>query len=227
MSAILVQFGDTLLDYLPLGVYAAGESNPQEKAMHTAVYIRVSTVGQNEAGQRAEISKWLDGNAVDRSKVRYYVDRESGDTMNRPEFERLQRDIFNGLIHTVVVWKLDRLSRKLQDGLNVLCDWCDRKLRVVSVTQMIDFNGTVGKMIAAVLLGIAEMEQQTRRERQSAGIKVAKERGVYKGRRKGAVKKGVDTHRAVELRSKGATYEEIAKALGVSISSVQRYLKAG
>lgn len=193
--------------------------------MHTAVYIRVSTVGQNEAGQKAEIDKWLNGNSVDRSKVRYYVDRESGDTMNRPEFERMQRDIFNGLIHTVVVWKLDRLSRKLQDGLNVLCEWCDRKLRVVSVTQMIDFNGTVGKMIAAVLLGIAEMEQQTRRERQASGIAVAKERGVYTGRHKGAVKKGVDPRRAAELRAKGATYEEIAKALGVSVSSVQRYLK--
>lgn len=194
--------------------------------MHTAIYIRVSTVGQNEAGQKAEIDKWLSGNSVDRSKVRYYVDRESGDTMNRPEFERLQRDIFNGLIHTVVVWKLDRLSRKLQDGLNVLCDWCDRKLRVVSVTQMIDFNGTVGKMIAAVLLGISEMEQQTRRERQAAGIAVAKERGIYTGRKKGATKKGIDTSRAAELRAKGATQDEIAQALGVSVSSVRRYLNA-
>jgi DNA invertase Pin-like site-specific DNA recombinase len=34
-----------------------------------------------------------------------------------------------------VVYKLDRLSRKLRDGINVLCDWCERGLRVVSVTQ--------------------------------------------------------------------------------------------
>ena len=74
----------------------------------------------------------------------------------------------------------------------MLCDWCDRKLRVVSVTQMIDFGGTVGKMIAAILLGIGEMEQETRRERQAAGIAVAKERGIYTGRPKGAVKAGVD-----------------------------------
>ena len=191
----------------------------------TAIYIRVSTIGQNESGQKREIDKWLNGNSVDRSKVRYYVDRESGDTMDRPEFERLQRDIFNGLIHTVVVWKLDRLSRRLQDGLNVLCDWCDRKLRVVSITQMIDFNGTVGKMIAAVLLGIGEMEQEVRRERQAAGIAAAKERGVYTGRPKGAVKSGVDPSRATQLRQQGLTHEEIAKSLGVSVSSVRRYLK--
>ena len=63
----------------------------------------------------------------------------------------------------MVLWKLDRLSRNLRDGLNVLIDWCDRGLRVVSTTQQIDFNGSLGKMLAAVLLGVAEMEQETRR----------------------------------------------------------------
>ena len=81
-------------------------------------------------------------------------------------FERLQRSIFNGQVKTVVIWKLDRLSRKMRDGINVLCEWCDRGVRVVSVTQQIDLSGTVGKMIAAVLLGVAEMEQETRRERE-------------------------------------------------------------
>lgn len=191
----------------------------------TAIYVRVSTASQNEASQKREIESWLNGNSVDRSKVKWYIDTACGDNLCRPEFEKLQRDIFNGLIGTIVVWKLDRLSRSLRDGLNVLCEWCDRKLRVVSVTQMIDFNGTLGKMIAAVLLGVAEMEQQTRRERQAAGIKAAKERGVYKGRPKGCTKAGVDTSRAAKLRQQGLTKHEIAKAMGVSLSSVRRYLK--
>ena len=71
-----------------------------------------------------------------------------------------------------------QLSRSLRDGINVLWEWCDKGLRVVSVTQQINFNGTVGKMMAAVLLGIAEMEQETRRERQAAGIAVAKKAGI-------------------------------------------------
>ena len=190
--------------------------------MSTAVYVRVSTVGQNEEGQRREIQRWIDGNSI--QNVTWYVDKDTGDNLDRPDFERLQKDIFNGDIKTVVVWKLDRLSRSLKDGIDTLCDWCDKGIRVVSVTQQIDFNGAAGKLIASVLFAVAEMEQETRRERQAAGIAVAKERGVYRGRQKGATKAGVDTSRAVELRKQGLTQAEIAKSLGVSISSVRRYL---
>lgn len=55
---------------------------------------------------------------------------------------------------TVMVWKLDRLSRRLRDGVNLLADWCDRGIRVVSITQQIDLSGPVGRMIAAVMLGL-------------------------------------------------------------------------
>ena len=192
--------------------------------MTTAVYVRVSTVGQNEQGQRREIQRWLTGNKL--TDAIWFVDKESGDTLARPAFEKLQRDIFDGKVKTVVIWKLDRLSRSLKDGIAVLCDWCDRSIRVVSVTQQIDFNGAVGKLIAAVLFAVAAMEQETRRERQAAGIAVAKERGVYSGRKKGATKAGVDTDRATQLRQQGLTYEEIARALGVSVSSTRRYLAA-
>ena len=153
----------------------------------TAIYVRVSTASQNEEGQRREIQKWLDANGGI-TKVRWFVDKESGDTLERPQFEQLQKLIFNGVVNSVVVWKLDRLSRSLRDGIATLCSWCDKGIRVVSTSQQIDFNGTVGKMIASILFAIAEIEQETRRERQAAGIEAAKERGVYKGRQKGARK---------------------------------------
>lgn len=187
------------------------------------IYVRVSTIGQNAAGQKREIRRWLKGNGIDEKDVRWYVDKATGNNLDRPELERLQRDIFNGEIETVVVWKLDRLSRKLRDGINVLADWCDKGLRVVSVTQQIDFNGALGKMLAAVLLGVAEMEQETRRERQTAGIAAAKERGsVYSGRKVGTTK--AKPTRASELRNKGLNDSEIATAMGISRRTVQRYL---
>ena len=185
-----------------------------------ACYIRVSTTGQNEAGQRREIERWLKGNGIE--NTRWFTDAKTGDNLERPGFLALQKAVFNGEIGTIVVWKLDRLSRSLRDGINTLCDWCDRGLRVVSTTQQIDFNGTMGKMLAAVLLGVAEMEQETRKERQRAGIEAAKERGIYAGRKAGTTK--ARPARAKQLLAKGNTHGEIAQSLGVSRRTVLRYL---
>ena len=78
---------------------------------------------------------------------------------------------------------------------------------IVSVAQQIDFNGTMGKMLAAVLPGVAEMEQETHKERQRAGIDVAKKRGKYRGRRPGTTK--AKLARAAKHREKGLTAEEM------------------
>lgn len=62
------------------------------------------------------------------------------------------------MVKTAVVWKLDRISRRQRDGINVLADWCERDVRVVSVTQQIDLSGAVGRMVASVMFGLAEIE---------------------------------------------------------------------
>jgi DNA invertase Pin-like site-specific DNA recombinase len=146
----------------------------------------------------------------------------------------MQKRVFDGQVKTIVCYKLDRISRSLRDGIDVLCSWLDKSIRVVATSQQLDFSGTVGKLIASVLFAVAELEQSTRRERQAAGIEAAKDAfksGIgpnkYTGRPKGATKAGVDTARATKLREQGLTQTEIAQAMGVSLSSVRRYLKVG
>ena len=110
--------------------------------------------------------------------------------------------------------------RRLRDGISLLADWCDRGVRIVSVTQQIDLSGAVGRMLASVMFGLAEIELEYRCERQAAGIKVAKERGVYQGRKLVTTKQ----KRAATLRGKGLAIPEIANALGVSERTAFRYL---
>lgn len=188
----------------------------------TGIYIRVSTAGQNEAGQRAEIERWLANHGI--HDVRWFIDKRTGDNLKRPAFEKLQAAIFAGEVKTVVVWKLDRLSRSLQDGINTLIDWCKAGVRVVSVTQQLDFAGVTGQLVASVLFAVAQMETETRRERQAAGIRVAKQAGKYTGRKPGSTK--ADPARALALRAKGNTVDEIGKALDVGRATVYRLLKA-
>jgi DNA invertase Pin-like site-specific DNA recombinase len=190
--------------------------------MSVACYCRVSTSRQKDDGQRAEIGRWLSAHGIDADRVNWYSDKETGTTLRRSEFERLQADVFAGRVKTIVLWKLDRLSRRLKDGINVLADWCERGVKVVVVTQQIELSGSVGRMIAALLLGLAEIEHEFRRERQTAGIAVAKRKGVYKGRQPGTTK--AKPTRARELREKGLTAPEIAQAMGTSVRTVWRYL---
>lgn len=187
-----------------------------------AAYVRVSSRSQRHDSQEQELRQWLQNNGYDLRQVEWYRDTGSGKSLARPEFERLQADIFSGRIKTVVVWKLDRLSRRLRDGVNLLANWCDRGLKIVVVTQQIELNGSVGRMIAALLLGLAEIELEYRAERQAAGIRAARKRGVYIGRVLGTTK--ATPERAAQLRSRGLTDDEIATALGVSRRTVQRYL---
>lgn len=190
--------------------------------MTIGVYIRVSSSSQSSASQKAEIRKWLKAHDHNARSVKWFEDTESGKTMERDAFKKLQAAIFNGEVKTVVVWKLDRLARSLREGIETITDWCEQGVRVVSVTQQIDLSGKVGQMVAAVLFGIADIEHEHIRERQAAGIAEAKKRGAYKGRKAGTTKG--DPARAHELRSQGLKVKEIASALNVSVRTANNYL---
>jgi DNA invertase Pin-like site-specific DNA recombinase len=138
--------------------------------------------------------------------------------------DTLRKDIFAGKVKTVILWKLDRLARSKRDGETLLADWCGRNVRIVSVTQQIDLSGVVGQIVASVLLGLGEIELSNIRERQASGISVAKKKGIYQGRKSGTTKG--KPARARELRSQGLKLKEVASALGVSTSTVKRYLAA-
>jgi DNA invertase Pin-like site-specific DNA recombinase len=191
--------------------------------MTAAAYIRVSSPkGQKTDSQRAELEAWAKRQRL--RQVQWFEDRETGKHLDRPAFQKMQATIFAGGIDTVMVWKLDRLARNLKDGITTLADWCQRGIRVVSITQQIDLNGPVGQLIAGVLFGIAQIEHQHIRERQAIGIAAAKKRGIYTGRQPGTTK--AEPTRAHALRKQGLTIPEIAQALGVKERTVFNYLSA-
>jgi len=120
----------------------------------TACYCRVSSRRQRHESQKAEIQRWLRQQRIRARRVVWFEDTETGRSLKRPAFERLQQAIFTGKVEMVVVWKLDRLSRRQRDGINLLADWCERGVRIVVVTQQIDLSGTVGRLVASVLFGL-------------------------------------------------------------------------
>ena len=147
-------------------------------AKQTACYVRVSTTDQKKglASQKKALKDYADNHGL--SNVVWYEDKVSGGSLDRPAFAKLQKAVFNGEIETILVWKLDRVSRSLKDGIVTLTDWVERGVRVISVTQLIDMHGPTGRLIATVLFAVSEMEREGIRENTRRGLMAAKARGV-------------------------------------------------
>ena len=103
----------------------------------SAIYIRVSTVDQSSGlrSQKKALLEYCENNGF--KDVTVYADKLTGANLDRPQFSKLQQDIFAGQIETVIVWKLDRISRTIKDGISTLCDWLERGVRIIAVTQQL------------------------------------------------------------------------------------------
>jgi len=188
-----------------------------------ACYIRVSTPEENQAKQRREINRWLKSHRISPRTVRWYIDKSTG-VARRPKFDALQADILDGNVRAVVVWRLDRLSGKARDGLNVLIDWCEKSLRVVSVSQQIDVKSTDCRMIASVLRGAAEVNQELRRERTNVGLASARARGRAGGRPKTAADDARVLMAKKLKKNHKLTVDDICMRLKISRSTYYRYV---
>ncbi|MGL5486632.1 MAG: recombinase family protein, partial [Shewanella sp.] len=79
-----------------------------------------------------------------------------------------------------------------------------------------------GKLMLTMIGAIATFERELMLERQAEGIELAKQRGVYKGRKPTAMARGEEV---LALADRGLAKTEIARQTGISLSSVQRILK--
>ncbi len=188
-----------------------------------ACYIRVSTAGTTQTMQRRELDRWLKSNRINAKAVRWYIDK-SDTLLHRPKFEQLQADILDGKVSAVVVSHLDRLATTPREGQNVLIDWCDRSLRVVSVSQQIDIKSKDATMIGTIVRGVREMDEQTRGERTRAGLAIAIAGGCVVGRPR-VLANNAAVLKVKKLTKEGKlTVKQICKKLNISQSTYYRYV---
>ena len=119
----------------------------------------------------------------------------------------------------LVVTRIDRLARSMRDLQNIVYDLNKKGVHLSATEQAVNTNTLEGKCFLDMLGVFAEFETRLRHERQMEGIKKAKEKGVYKGR-----KQTVDVAKIKELASEGLMKTEIAKRLGVGRATVYRAL---
>jgi hypothetical protein len=89
----------------------------------------------------------------------------SAGSLDRPELQRLLSDIRAGKVDTVVVYKIDRLTRSLSDFMKLMELFEPRGVSFVSVTQAFNTTNSMGRLILHVLLSFAQFEREVGAER--------------------------------------------------------------
>lgn len=184
-----------------------------------AVYGRISTVNQNIETQLRETQDYCQRNGIVEYKT--YADVGiSGTTASRPQLDALLSDLRAGKIRVIVIFRLDRLGRSLTNLLDLLAEFRNRKVRLISISDGLDTQ-TDNPMARAFwkLLGVfAELEREIIRERVISGLARAKSQGKKLGRPAGSKDKGQRSVSGYHLRYAGRTKDQ--RRLGPRMASV-------
>src|SRR6202163_2013204 len=105
----------------------------------------------------------------------------SGATMDRPDREQLLADITAGRVDTVVVYKIDRLTRSLADFAKIVEILDAKGASFVSVTQQFNTTTSMGRLTLNVLLSFAQFEREITGERIRDKIAASKKKGMWMG----------------------------------------------
>ena len=141
-------------------------------------YIRVSTLEQNEARQEVLMEQL----GVDK----VYLDKMSGKSKDRPQLQAMMQYVREGDV--VIVESISRFARNTKDLLFLIEEFDQKNVAFISQKENIDTNTPSGRFMLTVFAALAQLERETTLQRQKEGIQIAKENGVYKGRKR----KGID-----------------------------------
>lgn len=139
-----------------------------------AIYCRVSSIHQAVEGysieqQHDSLVKYCQ--AMDWNIYDIYTDAGfSGGKLDRPAMDKLIRDAETGKFDTVAVYKLDRLSRSVQDTLHLVKDvFKEHNIDFVCLQENIDTKSAMGNLFLTLLSAIAEFEREQIKERMQMG----------------------------------------------------------
>jgi DNA invertase Pin-like site-specific DNA recombinase len=191
-----------------------------------AIYARVSSRQQDLRSQEPDLKRWAEVFAT--TPVKWYTDKATGRTMDRPGWRRLEEDMATGRVSKIVVWRLDRLGRTAA-GLTALFEDLQRRgVGFESLRDKIDLSTASGRLMANVLASVAAYENEIRSERIVAGQEVARSNGKrWGGSRQGRQLKVTAEQKAtiLRLRTEGAKIAAIARATGLTRPTIYSVLR--
>lgn len=199
-----------------------------------AIYIRVSTDAQAEEGYSIDAQKQqLTAYCVSKNikNYDYYIDGGwSGSNIDRPELQRLIKDIQSNKISHCIVYKLDRLSRSQKDTLYLIEDiFNPYGVNFVSLNESMDTSTPMGRLMLGILSAFAQLERENIRMRTRMGMQERVKNGLWMGggrvpfgydydKEKGILIQNSDSEKVKEIYDlylKGYSAQNIANIIGL------------
>ena len=154
---------------------------------------------------------------------RIFQDQVSGSVKNRPNLEHALGFTRSG--DTLVVWRLDRLSRSLKDLIETVTLIESKGAQLKSLHESIDTASSSGKLIFHLFGALAEFERNLIKERTLAGLQAARARG-----RKGGRPPSLDSEKRILVvrlyNEKKHSIIQICKMMGISKPTLYKYIHA-
>ncbi len=149
------------------------------------MYIRVSRRDLNPENQKIQLEEYAKQKGWD-----YEVFEEIESTRKtRPIKEEILKQIRHNKFDGILIWKLDRWARSLQELIMNIREITDRGKQFVVMTQPFDTTSASGMFLMQILGAFSEFEREIIRERTLAGLDRARKKGIKLGRPKKAIKK--------------------------------------
>jgi len=177
-------------------------------------YARVSTDDQNLDLQKDALNEL--------GCTRIFEDHKSGATSNRSGLKAAMEFVREG--DTLVVWRLDRLTRSLSDLLKISQELESNGIHLKSIKESIDTNTSTGRLYFHIAGAFAQFEKDSRRERTYAGLAAARARGRVGGR---PLALDAQKHQLlIKLyEEKHLSIKELCALMEISKTTLYKYLK--
>lgn len=154
-----------------------------EKVLKAGIYVRVSTLEQALHGysigeQQARLISYAKAQAYEIADI-YSDEGVSGKSLVRPAIDRLINDIKANKIDIVLIYKLDRLSRRVKDVLELVELFEQYGVTLYSLNENIDLSSPFGRASLKMSATFSELERETIVERMQMGKDARAKQGKY------------------------------------------------
>ena len=186
-------------------------------------YVRVSSKTQESNSSIESQKQQLIQNGIEEENIFVEVGSGANEIKNRPVFQKLMGEELkpNDLL---MVTKIDRCSRNTLEFLKLQDILFKKNITFVALDLPTSVDLATNKLIATTLSGIAEFENNRRKERQKQGIRVAQREGKYTGRKSVITKTLISKIKDLK-ENKNLSVSEIARLIGISRPTIYKVLK--